>query len=142
MPEATLGAGCAVLACAAGLCWVRAGAGAGAGAGAVWVRVRPQPLPGVLWGVGGRIRLRELGYSIAISICGWARSKSTVVNTFPQRRARPVCGVRGVVCAWCVWCGVCVGGGLRGVPARSCHTRAARAVHLAEHLQREVKSIR
>ena len=125
-----------------------------AGAGAVWVRVRPQPLPGVLWGVGGRIRLRELGYSIAISICGWARSKSTVVNTFPQRRARVPC----VVCAvWCgvvrcgavcgvvcvVWCGVvCGGGGLRGVPARSCHTRAARAVHLAEHLQREVKSIR
>ena len=64
--------------------------------------------------MGGRSRLRELGYSIAISICGWARSKSTVVNTFPHSRARVcvrwcVCdGVCAVVCVrWCVCGGVC-----------------------------------
>ena len=81
--------------------------------------------PNQVWGVGGRGRLRELGYSIAISICGWARSQSTVVNTFPHRRARVrvrwcVCGG---VCAW-----LCVGGG----SCWACRTASERLVSQRE----------
>ena len=70
--------------------------------------------------MGGRSRLRELGYSIAISICGWARSKSTVVNTFPHSRAR----VR--VCAVCAGrCVVCVGGAAGRTGSRAVASRSA-----------------
>ena len=78
------------------------------------------PDPNQVWGVGGRSRLRELGYSIAISICGWARSKSTVVNTFPHSRAR----VR--VCAVCAGrCVVCVGGAAGRTGSRAVASRSA-----------------